>query len=175
MFRVILEKELKEIIQSPKFVASFITFSVLILLSFYTGINEYKEYEKNYNTAVSLMNTQIAQSDSWIKVANLYTAFRAPNPMQIFSSGIHNDLGRFSAINSNSVIKFQESVFSDDPIYAVFRYIDFTFIVTIILPLFAILFSFDAINGERENGTLKMIFSNSVPRNKYILAKFTGS
>ena len=43
------------------------------------------------------------------------------------------------------------------------------------LSLFAILFTFDSINGERESGTLKLVFSNSIPRNQYILAKFTGN
>jgi ABC-type transport system involved in multi-copper enzyme maturation permease subunit len=175
MFRILVEKELKAIIQSPKFIASFVTFTVLIVMSFYISIQEYKEYENNYNTSISLMNTQVSQADSWFKFAGLYKAFRAPNPMQIFSSGIHNDLGRYTPVQQYQTIKLGNSVYSDDPIYAVFRNIDFTFIVTIVLSLFAILFTYDSVNGERENGTLKLVFSNSVPRSKYILAKFTGS
>lgn len=173
MFWILVQKELKSIIQSPKFIASFLTFSILILLSFYTGIKEYKDYEKNYNTAISLIETNLAQADSWMKVQ--YSAFRAPNPMQVFATGIHNDIGRFSQISRYAPVKLSHSVYNDDPIFAVFRYIDFTFIVTIVLSLFAILFTYDAINGERENGTLKLVFSNSIPRNKFILAKLTGS
>lgn len=173
MFWILVQKELKSIIQSPKFIASFLTFSILILLSFYTGIKEYKDFEKNYNTALNLIETNIAQADSWNKVS--YSAFREPNPMQIFATGISNDIGRFSPVNRWTPIKLSHSVYNDDPIFAVFRYIDFTFIVTIVLSLFAILFTYDSINGERENGTLKLVFSNSIPRNKFILAKFTGS
>jgi ABC-type transport system involved in multi-copper enzyme maturation permease subunit len=173
MFWIIVQKELKSIIQSPKFIASFLTFSILILLSFYTGIKEYKDFEKNYNTAVNLIETNIAQADNWNKVS--YSAFREPNPMQIFATGINNDIGRFSPVSRWTPIKLAHSVYNDDPIFAVFRYIDFTFIVTIVMSLFAVLFTYDSINGERESGTLKLVFSNSVPRNKYILAKFTGS
>ena len=173
MFWILVQKELKSIIQSPKFLASFLTFSVLILLSFYTGIKEYKDFEKNYNTAINLLETNISQADSWNKIS--YSAYRAPNPMQIFSTGINNDIGRYSSINRWTPVKLSHSVYNDDPIFAVFRYIDFTFIVTIILSLFAILFTYDSINGERENGTLKLVFSNSIPRNQFILAKFTGS
>lgn len=173
MFWILVQKELKSIIQSPKFIASFLTFSILILLSFYAGIKEYKDFEKNYNTAKNLIETNIAQADTWMKVR--YVAFREPNPMQIFATGINNDIGRFSSINQYNPIKLTQSVYNDDPIYAVFRYIDFTFIVTIVLSLFAILFTYDSINGERENGTLRLVFSNSVPRNLFILAKFTGT
>jgi len=173
MFWILVQKELKSILQSPKFLASFLTFSILVLLSFYTGIREYKDYEKNYNTAVNLIETNMAQADSWSKVQ--YSAFREPNPMQIFASGINNDIGRYSSISRWDPVKLTHSVYNDDPIFAVFRYVDFSFIATIVLSLFAILFTYDAINGERENGTLKLVFSNSIPRNKFILAKFTGS
>ncbi len=173
MFWILVQKELKSIIQSPKFIASFLTFSILILLSFHTGIKEYKDFEKNYNTAKNLIETNIAQADNWMKVQ--YVAFREPNPMQIFATGINNDIGRFSSVNRWNPIKLTQSVYNDDPIFAVFRYIDFTFIVTIVLSLFAVLFTYDSINGERENGTLRLVFSNSVPRNLFILAKFTGT
>jgi ABC-type transport system involved in multi-copper enzyme maturation permease subunit len=44
-----------------------------------------------------------------------------------------------------------------------------------VLSLLAILFTYDAINGEREGGTLQLTFSNPVPRAKYILGKLIGS
>ena len=173
MFWLLVQKELKSILQSPKFIASFITFSILILLSFYTGIKEYKDFEKNYDTNISLLETKLAQADNWMSIQNM--AFRSPNPMQIFGTGINNDIGRYSSVNRWMPVKLLHSVYNDDPIFAVFRYIDFSFIVTIVLSLFAILFTFDSINGERESGTLKLVFSNSIPRNQYILAKFTGN
>ena len=61
------------------------------------------------------------------------------------------------------------------PFLPYFRFIDLTFIVQVVLSLFAILFTYDAINGERESGTLKLALSNAVPRGQYVLAKFVGS
>jgi hypothetical protein len=37
------------------------------------------------------------------------------------------------------------------------------------------MFTYDAINGEREAGTLKLIFANSVPRARFLMAKLVGS
>jgi hypothetical protein len=47
--------------------------------------------------------------------------------------------------------------------------------VQVVLTLLAILFTYDAINGERESGTLQLTLSNAVPRSKYVAAKFVGS
>jgi ABC-type transport system involved in multi-copper enzyme maturation permease subunit len=44
-----------------------------------------------------------------------------------------------------------------------------------VLALFALLFTYDAINGERESGTLQLTFSNAVPRAKYVLGKLIGA
>ncbi|MDM7919075.1 MAG: ABC transporter permease subunit [Methanosarcina sp.] len=49
------------------------------------------------------------------------------------------------------------------------------FIVQIVLSLFAILFTYDSICGEKESGTLKLSFANQLPRAKYISAKILGS
>jgi ABC-type transport system involved in multi-copper enzyme maturation permease subunit len=48
------------------------------------------------------------------------------------------------------------------------------FIVKIVLSLFAILFTYDAIVGEKEKGTLKLALSNEVPRDRLILGKAIG-
>jgi ABC-type transport system involved in multi-copper enzyme maturation permease subunit len=67
------------------------------------------------------------------------------------------------------------SMYNENPIYAAFRFLDLDFLFQIILSLFAILFTYNAVNGEKERGTLRLIFSNSIPRDKYILGKVIGS
>jgi hypothetical protein len=51
---------------------------------------------------------------------------------------------------------------------------DLMFIVKIVLSLFAILFTYDTIVGEKEKGTLKLALSNDVPRDRLILGKAIG-
>ena len=43
------------------------------------------------------------------------------------------------------------------------------------LPFIAILFTFDAIAGEREQGTLRLTLSNSVARDFVLVGKFLGA
>lgn len=173
MIKILIEKELKSIFQSPKFVATFGVCSILILLSIFIGIQEYRGSVAQYETATELVNQQMAEATSFRQLQN--RVYRAPQPMQIFVSGVNYDVGRLSDIGSQQEVKLEQSSYSDDPLFAVFRFIDFTFIVQVVLSLFAIMFTYDAINGERENGTLKLALSNAVPRGHYLFSKFVGS
>lgn len=173
MFKILLEKELKAIFLSPKFVATFAVCSLLLILSVVVGIQEYKASVSQYETAVRLVEQGIMQETTWWGIDN--AAYRAPDPMQVFVSGVNNDVGRLSNISTWEEVKLEQSSYADDTLFAVFRFIDFAFIVQVVLSLFAILFTYDTINGERESGTLKLAFSNAVPRGEYVLAKFLGS
>ncbi|UCE04363.1 MAG: ABC transporter permease subunit [bacterium] len=173
MFSTLIEKELKSIILGPKFVATFVVCSVLILLSVFIGIQEYRAAVRSYEAGTQLVDQEMQEKSSWISMNS--RVFRKPDPMQVFVSGVNNDIGRFSNIRSAESVKLTNSIYSDDPIFAAFRFIDLSFIVQVVLSLFAILFIYDAINGERERGTLGLTFSNAVPRFQYLLTKFLGS
>jgi ABC-type transport system involved in multi-copper enzyme maturation permease subunit len=173
MFSILIKKELRAIIYSPKFTVTFAVCAVLMLLSVYIGINEYNQSVTQYRTAQELAEQRMSETTAWPNLTN--KAQREPNPLQIFTGGLNYDIGRWSLINRENSIKLQHTHYSDNPIYAVFRIIDFSFIVQFILTLFAILFTFDAVNGEREKGTLQLVFSNPVSRARYLLAKCAGS
>ncbi len=173
MLGTLIEKELKAILLSPKFVAVFAVCSILILLSIYIGIEEYSSSMKHYEAVNAQVEEQMRSETNWLALRP--SILRYPDPMEIFVSGINNDIGRQSDINQVGVIKLTNSNYSENTIFSVFRSMDPTFIVQIVLSLFAILFTYDAICGERESGTLKLSFSNSVPRINYIIAKLIGS
>ncbi|MCK4655624.1 MAG: ABC transporter permease subunit, partial [candidate division Zixibacteria bacterium] len=173
MLSTLIQKELKAIILSPKFTATFAVCSLLMLLSVYIGVREYKTAVKQYETINELTEQEIREKSSWHMMYN--RTLREPDPMHIFVAGLSYDVGRKSVISSQSPVKLEHSIYSDDPIFAIFRFIDFAFIVQVVLSLFAILFTYDAINGERERGTLRLIFSNSIPRAKFIIAKCAGA
>ncbi len=173
MLATLIQKELKAILLSPKFAATFATCAALILLSIFIGIQDYRAAVRQYEAAQQLNEQEMREQTSWRVISS--RVYRQPDPMQILVSGVNNDIGRLALVNAMEAIKLRNSSYSDDPIFAVFRFIDFVFIVQVVLSLFAILFTFDAVNGEREGGTLKLVFSNAIPRPQYILAKFLGS
>jgi len=172
MLAAIVRKELKSILLSPKFPATFGICSLLLLLSTWVGVREYRAAAAQVASARQLVDQEQREATSWADLGN--RVFRDPDPLQVFVAGVNNDIGRLSNVNSQEGIKLVHSVYSDDPIFAVFRFIDFAFIVQVVLSLLAVLFTYDAINGEREGGTLALTLSNAVPRAHYIGGKFLG-
>ncbi len=53
--------------------------------------------------------------------------------------------------------------------------IDWAFVIGYVLSLIALLFTFDAVAGERERGTLRLMLANSVPRHTVLGGKFLGA
>jgi ABC-type transport system involved in multi-copper enzyme maturation permease subunit len=173
MFATLLQKELKSILLSPKFPATFAVCAGLLILSISIGIHEYRVATVQYETAAQMVSQELREQSRWSSVNN--RTYRKPDPMQIFVAGVNNDIGRWSGVSQFDPVKLRHSAYSDDAIFAIFRFIDFSFIVQVVLSLFAFLFTYDAINGERETGTLALTFSHPVPRPTYLLAKIAGS
>ena len=53
--------------------------------------------------------------------------------------------------------------------------VDWGFIIGYILSLVALLFTFDSISTEREQGTLRLMLANSLPRHTVLIGKFLGA
>ncbi|MFC1495501.1 ABC transporter permease [Thermodesulfobacteriota bacterium] len=174
MLRLILYKELREIIGSAKFAVTFGICSLLIILAFFTGIENYKTGMEEYNASEAAQLRTHEKKTDWREVRN-HQVYLTPKPLAALVMGVSNDLGRTAYITGSSIPPLDDSIYSQQPVFAVFRFLDLEFVFQVILSLFAILFAFDAINGEKERGTLRLSFANSLPRASYILGKLTGS
>lgn len=174
MFKLILYKELREIIISVKFAATFGICSILIILAFFTGIKSYQTGMQEYNASKAAELRKFEKRTDWEQVNNIQI-FLTPKPLASLVMGVSNDLGRAANITGRNKPSLHDSIYSAQPVFAVFRFLDLEFVFLIILSLFAILFAFDAINGEKERGTLSLSFANAVPRASYILGKLIGS
>jgi ABC-type transport system involved in multi-copper enzyme maturation permease subunit len=174
MIKLIIEKELKDIISSTKFAVTFGVSSVLILLSFYVGGRNYQIGAENYQAAMRAEFRTFEGFTDWKQVRD-HSVFLPPQPITSLVMGVSNDIGRITSVTAGTSIDPEDSRYGDEPMYAVFRFLDLEFIFQIVLSLFAILFAYDAVNGEKEHGTLRLTFSNSVQRGTYILAKIAGS
>ena len=53
--------------------------------------------------------------------------------------------------------------------------VDWGNIISIVLSLVAILFTFDAISSEKEHGTLRLTLSNSISRGAVLVSKFLAA
>ena len=67
--------------------------------------------------------------------------FLPPQPLAALVSGVSNDIGRTAYIYGRGDIPVENSRYNEDPIFAIFRFIDLEFVFAVILSLFAILYA----------------------------------
>ena len=173
MLKLIIEKELRETIGSSRFAISFGICALLIILAFYVGARNYQVTRAQYEAALAENLRQMEGITDWMMVDQ--HIFLPPLPIAALVTGIANDIGRTVEVHGRGELTAEGSRFNEDPLFAVFRFLDLDFIFQIVLSLFAILFAYNAINGEKEQGTLRLTFANAVPRATYILGKMAGT
>jgi ABC-type transport system involved in multi-copper enzyme maturation permease subunit len=175
MLKDIIKKEIVETITSAKFVFTFLLCAVLILLSVYTGLSNYKSDQKEYSAAVGLNQRNLESQPTYQSLAGLGTKIaRPPQVLGAIASGVNEAVGRVASVNIAYDPNLVDSKYESNPVFSVFGALDLTYIVKIVLSLFAILFTYDAIVGEKEKGTLKLMLSNKVPRDRLIMGKVIG-
>ena len=175
MLRHLIHKEIVENVSGPKFLISFLICTVLILTSLWTGYQLYEIERSWYVTAVNEnSNTLINLGSYALLTTEGAKVTRPPTRLSIFVRGVDSTVGKAASVSARPEVMLRDSRFGLNPIFAVFGELDLAFIVKIILSLFALLFSYNAISGERELGTLKQVLSNSISRAGFIVGKTIG-
>ncbi|MEM7354460.1 MAG: ABC transporter permease subunit [Acidobacteriota bacterium] len=173
MFGLIVRKELRDILATPRFAATFAVISLLILLAFHLAGHSFELAREQYEAASTESLRQMEGLTDWLDVSP--QLMLPPQPLASLVPGITNDVGRQITVRGLGTLRASQSRYNEDPILAIFRFLDLEFIFQVVLSLFAILFAFDAVSGEKEQGTLRLALSNAVPRSTWILGKLCGT
>lgn len=127
-----------------------------------------------YEASLSEQMRSMEGTTDWMDIEDI-RLFLPPQPLAALVSGVSNDIGRTALIAGRGDVPIEDSRYNEDPIFAMFRFMDLEFIFTVILSMFAILLGYDTISGEKERGTLRLSFANALPRSTFILGKMLGS
>lgn len=173
MIRVMMKKEILEQFSSLKFTSILVICSVLIILSLCTGAANYNLEQGEYETTQRLARTELEGYSSYADIGMQGVKVpKKPSPLSLIATGIQGTLGKFATVRTMMTgATLGPSKFTENPIFTVFGDLDLTFIVQVALSLLTIMLTYDAVSGEQERGTLKLILSNSIPRVHVILAK----
>ena len=171
MFFLLIRKELLDQLLSLRFAMACIICLVIMLSSTYVLTKDYKEALSDYNTNVVMHKNEIEESQNFawdgIKID------KPLNPMQIFFKGVDKDLTTTAQVSGVREPQF-EANYEGNPVAFLFPSIDLQFFIGIVMSLLALAFSYDAVAGEKELGTLKLLMSYSVPRDQVLLSKWVG-
>lgn len=171
--RIILLHEMSQQVRSFKFLLTIILAVVITFACTYVQVKDFGDRYNNYvearNTAGELKNTFRVYSEFRIP------ALIPPNPLSIFSRGYDEQAGNKIVFSILDLPGLQTIEQKSNPFLSIFSNFDIVSIVGIILSVMAIFMTADAISGEREGETLKLVLSHRVGRSEYFLAKYLGS
>ena len=172
MFLTIVRKELLANILTFKFLTGFVLCVVLVVSSIYLLTKSYEERLRNYNDSVRKHRSELRTAVVYSEVRP--TLDKPPEALSIFCEGFDGKLGNTVNISLGEVPREAKGHERRDNIFLVSPSLDFVSIVAVILSLFALLASYDAISGENEDGTLRLMLSNAISRDAILMGKYLG-
>jgi ABC-type transport system involved in multi-copper enzyme maturation permease subunit len=160
MMKTLIIKEIRANLLSFRFLASFVILFVVVAVTALVLAGDYTRKLDEYSQRQAELERYLRSYAHFNRIGNIITPTQPPVPFQALVRGLTAD------VNMDQ--------FDDDPLPVMFPLIDLTFIVSILVSLIALILSYDAVCGEREDGTLKLMLSNGLPRSKIVLAKLAG-
>ncbi|MHC4323175.1 MAG: ABC transporter permease subunit [Planctomycetota bacterium] len=162
MLRTIIAKEFLNNILNLRFMIGLVLCLIVTVACIMILAHDYRQQMKDYNARVNIQdeildNYAVAKT---YRITRMLRPQKSPERFRPLIIGISGNEG--------------SGFFDYNPLPILFPPFDFLFIVTIIMSLLAMLFSYDAVAGERQSGTLRLVISNSISRTKVIFGKFIG-
>ena len=161
MWKTLVAKEMRAHLLSFRFLASFVILFVLVTATAVVLTGDYVRKLDEYSGRQAELDRYLRSYAHFNRIGNVLQPTQPPIPFQTLIRGLTADVNM--------------EAFDDDPLPVMFPLIDLTFIVTILMSLVALILTYDAVSGEKEEGTLKLMLANSLPRSKVVLAKVAGA
>jgi ABC-type transport system involved in multi-copper enzyme maturation permease subunit len=161
MWKTLVAKEMRAHLLSFRFLASFVILFVLVTATAVVLTGDYVRKLDEYSGRQVELDRYLRSYAHFNRIGAILQPTQPPIPFQALVRGLTADVNM--------------EAFDDDPLPVMFPLIDLTFIITILMSLVALILTYDAVSGEKEDGTLKLMLANSVPRSQVILAKVAGA
>ena len=172
MLNTIIKKEILEAIKSFRFLIAVLLCLILIPLGMYVNLREYQQRQSDYQEAVRLYQQR---SNGNIKMDFPAEGYRPPSVLSIFSVGLEYFLPNKVITSRSGVFHLSNDQGINNPQSLLFGKVDLLFNVSFVISLLALIFTFNLIAGEKEDGTLRIVMANPIPRWKILFGKIIGN
>ena len=97
--------------------------------------------------------------------------------LKILCNGLGDDTSLTATIRpfAGAIPAYAGRAFVTNTVPDLFPAIDVVLIVNIVVSLLAMTFTYDAVSGEKQDGTLRLLLANAVPKHQILLGKWLGS
>lgn len=154
-------KELMEHYKSLRFVAGWLALLLLVLASVFLLSGEYSNKLENEKLALQVKERGISDYAHYNRMNWFVYPVRPLEKTEVLFRGLGNP--------------GEEDEFFVDVLNRLIPSFDIVFILTTLVSLLSIIFTFDSVCGERETGTLKLLHTSPVARWKVLAAKWSGA
>ena len=175
MLKTLIRRELLNNLMTFRFAAVLLITLLLVVANTAVLVQDYEQRLKSYNDSVKRHQQDLDNSKTY-STAYLFVD-RAPNPLSIFNVGLDKRLGNYIGIYHGFMPTLWDARMhgTDNPFIAFFSSIDIVFVFEVILSLMGLIFAYDAIAGERERGTLRLVLAQPIGRGQILLAKYISA
>lgn len=176
MLMTLIQKEIQHHLLSVRFVALLLMCLLLIPLTLSINYRKYNQNLVDYQEAAKLTNIEETTMNPKIPLEpeiEVSKLFLKPTPLSVFANGLGEALPSYLGMTRNGITQGPPALVSASLSYLL-GHLDFLFIVGTVFSLLALLFTFDAVAGEREAGTLRITLANSLPRDLFLWSKLIG-
>jgi len=174
LFWLIAKKDFLLNLISARFVIGFLLCIVIIPFTVIVSVDNYLSQVQVYKIEQERAEKAYKEVRVWSALSP--TVVSEPTVLSIFSTGISNNMGNKSQIKMREHQLFPSGhmISRDNPLLNAFFTIDFSKVVAILISLLALVFSYDAITREREEGTMKLTLTSRTSRITFLFGKLTG-
>ena len=175
MLMTLIQKEIMHHVLSVRFVALLLMCLLLVPLTLSINYRRYSQNLVDYQESIKRERTEAKENPPNAADPNTEVSkfFLKPTPLSVFANGLEEALPTYLGMTRNGVRQGSAGV-SQASVAYVLGNLDFLFIVGTVFSLLALLFTFDAVAGEREAGTLRINLSNPLPRDVFLWSKLIG-
>ena len=175
MLKTLIRRELLDNLMTFRFAAVLLITLLLVVANTVVLIQDYEQRLESYNDSVKRHQQDLDNSKTY-STTYLFVD-RAPNPLSIFNIGLDKRLGNYIGIYHGFMPTLWDARMhgTDNPFIAFFSSIDIVFVFEVILSLMGLIFAYDAIAGERERGTLRLVLAQPIGRGQILLAKYISA
>jgi ABC-type transport system involved in multi-copper enzyme maturation permease subunit len=129
---------------------------------------------KAYQERLKVYNENVAYNEGELHKIVVYknitpTIYRSPSVLAVFSEGLEKQFGNSATIEHDKVPEITGA--AANHYLSIFSVFDASLIFKIVISVLALLLAYDAIAGERERGTLRLMLSNTAARYQVLLGK----
>ena len=170
----LIAKEILEHLMSLRFAIACVLCLTVVLCSLFIRSQDYNQVLDDYNQDSAIERGRIDKWDHpWRFVWQGVTERLRPNALKIFVRGTDDAYGQATRVASKEQLRPLIRDLSNTAV-PLFPSIDLVIFVGVIMSLMAVVFGYDAICGEKERGTLRLMLSYSVGRHEVLLSKWIG-